>query len=148
MTDDQPRFRADYPHFRSIDTRWNDNDVYGHLNNVVYYELVDTIINRYLIHEGGLDIFAGDAIGIIPETRCRYRRPLRYPDILDAGMMVTRLGRTSVMYEVGLFRKNEDEASAIGNSVHVFVDRHRQDQPVPIPESVRTALAEIVVEQP
>lgn len=142
---DTPRRRGDYPVFRKIDTRWNDNDVYGHLNNVVYYALVDSVINRYLIEEGGLDIFTGRAIGIIPETRCRYRRPLRYPDIIDAGLRVVRLGRTSVVYDVGLFKDDEDEARAEGHSVHVFVDRARQDKTVPIPDNVRKALARIVV---
>jgi len=138
-----PRTRADYLFFRQIPTRWNDNDVYGHMNNVAYYEMFDTVINRFLIEEGGLDIFTAATIGIVPETRCRYRKPLRYPDVLDAALAVARLGRTSVTYDIALFRQGEDDAAAEGHFVHVFVNRSDQARAVPIPDQIRAALARI-----
>lgn len=146
MADDAPRQRADYRYFRQVETRWNDNDVYGHLNNVVYYELFDSVINRFLIDEGGLDVFNGAAIGVIPETRCKYRKALRYPDILDVGLRVTRLGRSSVIYDSAMFRLGENDAAAECHFVHVFVERDNQDQTTPIPDTVRAALAEIIAD--
>lgn len=146
MTDDVPRRRADYSYFRRVETRWNDNDIYGHLNNVVYYALFDSVINRYLIDEGGLDIINGSALGVIPETRRRYRKPLRYPDLPEIGMRVTRLGRSSVVYDLSMFREGDDEAAAECHFVHVFVDRADQDRTVPIPDGVRAALERIQVE--
>ena len=146
MTDDAARRRADYSYFRRVETRWNDNDIYGHLNNVVYYALFDSVINRYLIDEGGLDTINGSALGVIPETRCRYRKPLRYPDLPEIGMRVTRLGQSSVVYDLSMFREGDDEAAAECHFVHVFVDRADQDRTVPIPDGVRAALERIQVE--
>ncbi len=146
MTDEAPRRRADYSYFRRVETRWNDNDIYGHLNNVVYYALFDSVINRYLIDEGGLDVVNGSVLGVIPETRCRYRKPLRYPDLPEIGMRVTRLGRSSVVYDLSMFREGDDEAAAECHFVHVFVDRADQDRTVPIPDGVRAALKRIQVE--
>ena len=91
MPEEKQRTRSDYSYFDTVDTRWNDNDTYGHLNNVIYYELFDTVINRYLIKFGNLDIKNGDIAGIIPETHCKYRKPVRFPDKLDVGLKVTRL---------------------------------------------------------
>ncbi|HEX9648007.1 MAG TPA: thioesterase family protein [Alphaproteobacteria bacterium] len=143
MTETEARRRTDYAYLRAVPTRWNDNDLYGHLNNVAYYEIFDTVINRFLIEEGGLDIARGPVIGIVPETRCRYLKPLRYPDVIDVGLAVARLGRTSVVYDIALFRQGEDDAAALGHFVHVFVARAAQDRTRPIPRRVRSALARI-----
>ena len=113
------------------------------MNNVVYYEMFDSVINRYLITEGHLDIVGGSTAGIIPETRCRYRKPLRFPDKLDVGLRVTRLGKSSVVYDSSIFRLEDNDAAAECYFVHIFVDRKRQDRAVPIPDSVRAALTKI-----
>lgn len=134
--------RGEYRHFLPIPTRWMDNDLYGHVNNVVYYAYFDTIINRYLIDEGKLDIQGGAVIGIAVETSCRFFRSFAYPELVEAGMRVGHLGRSSVRYEVGLFGAGEDEARAEGHFVHVFVDRQSQ-RPVAIPEAIRAALARL-----
>ncbi len=147
MKENKPRQRADYQYFDQVDTRWNDNDIYGHMNNVVYYEMFDSVINRYLITEGCLNISNGPTAGIIPETRCRYHKPLRFPDKLDVGLRVTRLGKSSVVYDSSIFRIQDDDAAAECYFVHVFVDRKQQDRPVPIPDSVRLALAKIDINQ-
>ena len=145
MKGTEPRQRSDYHYFDRLETRWNDNDIYGHMNNVVYYEMFDSVINRYLITEGGLDIINGSTAGIIPETRCRYHKPIRFPDKLDIGLRVTRLGKSSVVYDSAIFRLEDDDAAAECYFVHVFVDRKRQNRAVPIPDSVRTALTKIDV---
>ena len=147
MKENKPRQRADYQYFDQVDTRWNDNDIYGHMNNVVYYEMFDSVINRYLITEGCLNISNGPTAGIIPETRCRYHKPLRFPDRLDVGLRVTRLGKSSVVYDSSIFRIQDNDAAAECYFVHVFVDRKQQDRPVPIPDSVRIALAKIDINQ-
>ena len=147
MKENKPRQRADYQYFDQVDTRWNDNDIYGHMNNVVYYEMFDSVINRYLITEGCLNISNGPTAGIIPETRCRYHKPLRFPDRLDVGLRVTRLGKSSVVYDSSIFRIRDNDAAAECYFVHVFVDRKQQDRPVPIPDSVRIALAKIDINQ-
>jgi acyl-CoA thioester hydrolase len=134
--------RADYRHWLQIPTRWMDNDVYGHVNNVVYYSYFDTVINAYLIEAGGLDIETGPVIGLCVESQCRYFQPLAFPDRIDAGLRVGRLGTTSVRYEVGLFKAGEDAAAAAGHFVHVFVDRASR-KPTPIPEPMRAALAKL-----
>lgn len=134
--------RADYRHFLVIPTRWMDNDIYGHVNNVTYYSYFDTVINRYLIDFGGLDIQSAPVIGIAAETQCRFRRAFAYPEPVDAGLRVARLGNSSVRYEIGLFGAGEDEARAEGYFVHVFVDR-AASKPVPIPVPIRAALARI-----
>jgi acyl-CoA thioester hydrolase len=134
--------RADYPHFLAIPTRWMDNDIYGHVNNVVFYSYFDTVVNRYLVEAGGLDIHNGAVIGLVVETMCRYFRPLAFPDLLDAGLRVGRLGNTSVRYEVAIFRHGDETPAAAGHFVHVYVDRQTR-RPVPLPESLRAALARI-----
>ncbi len=146
MTDQAPKTRDDYRYFRDVHTRWYDNDVYGHVNNAVYYFYFDSVINDFLIKEGGLDFINGDVIGIVPETGCRFRKPLRFPEVVDAGLAVARLGRTSVVYDISLFRKDETDAAAEGRFVHVLVDSKQQDQTRPIPDRIRAALATLTRE--
>ena len=135
--------REAYRFFLPIPTRWIDNDVYGHVNNVVYYAYFDTVINRYLIDEGGLDIAGGATIGLCVESHCRYLAPLAYPDEIDAGLAVEHLGRASVRYAVGIFRRGEERAAAEGWFVHVFVDRGTR-RPEAVPAGMRDALARLV----
>src|SRR5271170_4144692 len=123
MHDHEPETRARYPHFAAVPTRWMDNDVYGHVNNVVYYAYFDTVINRYLIAFGGLDIKTSEVIGLCVESRCTYRKPIAFPDDVDAGLRVAKLGRSSVAYEIGIFARGEETPAAEGSFVHVFVDR-------------------------
>jgi acyl-CoA thioester hydrolase len=133
--------RGDYPHFLAIPTRWMDNDVYLHVNNVVYYSYFDTVINRYLIEPGGLDFRVDPVIGIAVESMCRFHKSFTYPETVDAGLRVGHLGNSSVRYEIGLFGP-EDEARAEGHFVHVFVERDG-NKPVPIPARIREALARL-----
>jgi acyl-CoA thioester hydrolase len=133
---------GDYPHHLAITTRWKDNDVYGHVNNVEYYSYVDTVINEFLIRRGGLDIHAGEAFGVCAESGCRFLAAVAYPQGVDAGLRVSRLGRSSVTYDVGLFVEGEGTALAQAHFTHVFVDRVTR-RPVPIPDGVRAALEEI-----
>lgn len=136
--------RAGYPHFQAITTRWKDNDVYGHVNNVEYYSYFDTVINSYLIREGGLDIHAGDAIGVCAESHCRYLGSLAFPETVDAGLRVAHLGKSSVRYEIGLFRAGEEQLAAEGWFVHVFGARDDR-RPQAIPERLRAALERLKV---
>jgi len=136
--------REDYRNFLVIPTRWMDNDLYGHVNNVHYYSYFDTVINRFLIDAGGLDIQAGSIVGITAESGCRYFRSFAYPEVIDAGLRVGHLGNSAVRYEVGLFGAGEPEARAEGHFVHVFVERAKQ-KPVPIPAAIRAALQRIAV---
>ncbi len=136
----QPDPRSAYPAFRPITTRWLDNDVYGHVNNVVYYSWFDTAINAWLIEQGVLDIYAGAAIGLVVESGCQYFAPLSFPQTIDAGIRVGRLGTSSVRYEVGLYAQGADRAAAQGHFVHVYVDRQTR-RPVPLPPNLRAALA-------
>ena len=131
----------DYKHTLTIPTRWYDNDVYGHVNNVQYYAFFDTIINEYLINTGGLDILNGDAIGLCAESQCRFTAALVFPEAVSAGLRVGHLGTSSVKYEIGLFGADQTPA-ATGWFVHVFVDRASR-RPVPIPDSIRGALEAI-----
>ena len=134
--------RAAYPRYEAVPTRWMDNDVYGHVNNVVYYSYFDTVINRYLIDVGGLDIAAGPVIGLCVESHCEYFAPVSYPQILDAGMRVGKLGKSSVRYEIGIFAPGAEEAAAQGYFVHVFVDRESR-RPTELPAKLREALSHI-----
>jgi acyl-CoA thioester hydrolase len=129
---------GEYPHQLAIPTRWHDNDVYGHVNNVDYYAFFDTVINAWLIREGGLDIHAGPVIGLCVESHCEFRAPLAFPETVTAGLRVGHLGRSSVRYEIGLFAEDGTLAAA-GWFVHVFVDRAER-QSAEIPDRVRTAL--------
>ena len=133
-----------YRFFLPITTRWMDNDVYGHINNVTYYSYFDTVANHYLIQEGGLDIQKSPIIGLVVESRCTYRAPLAYPDRLRAGLRVDKLGNRSVTYGIGIFKEGEEQAAAHGYFVHVFVDRESRNA-VPMPERLREALARITV---
>jgi acyl-CoA thioester hydrolase len=138
---------TDYPHTTEIKIRWKDNDVYGHVNNVEYYSYFDTAINEFLILQGGLDIHAGEVIGLCVESGCRFDASLSFPGHVTAGLRVTKLGRSSVRYEIGLFDAGPGELAAEGYFVHVFVDR-RSRRPAPIPDGVREALMRLLVEQP
>ena len=131
--------RGHYRHFSGIDTRWMDNDVYGHVNNVVYYSFFDTAVNRYLITAGALDIHDGAVVGFVVETHCNYFAPLAYPQRVEAGLRVAHVGGSSVRYEVGLFAEGAPTAAAAGHFVHVYVDRATQ-RPVPLPDALRAAL--------
>lgn len=121
-----------------------DNDTYGHVNNVVYYAYFDTVINEYLIRRGGLDIHDGAVVGLAIETFCQFHAPLSFPDVIDAGLRVAKLGRSSVRYEIGLFQQGQDAPAATGHFVHVFVERATQ-RPTAIPETIRAALAALLV---
>lgn len=134
-----PMVRSDFQHFRIIQTRWMDNDLYGHVNNVTYYSYFDTLVNRYLIDPGGLDIHHGSTIGFAVETMCRFHKPFAYPDDIEAGLRVAKLGRSSVKYECALFGPGEHDARADGHFVHVFVDRATQ-RPAAMPAQMRAAL--------
>jgi len=139
MSKPAPSARSSYPHFLPITTRWMDNDVYGHVNNVVYYSYFDTVVNEYLMRAGVLDFERGAIIGLVVETQCNYFAPLVFPERVDAGLRVTRLGTSSVRYEVGLFREGDDAAAAQGHFVHVYVDRVTR-RPVNLPDALRAAL--------
>ena len=139
--------RSDYRHFHPITTRWMDNDAYGHVNNVVYYSWFDTVVNQFLIAHGVLDVERSPVIGLVIETSCNYFASVAFPDRVSAGLRVARLGNSSVRYEVGIFRNDEDSASAQGHFVHVYVDRSSR-RPAPIPEDMRALLQTITSEQP
>lgn len=142
--DDHPLpSRADYRHHLAIATRWMDNDVYGHVNNVVYYSFFDTVINRYLIEQGGLDIHLGPVIGLAVDTACRFARPIAFPQVIDACLRVAHLGTSSVRYEIGIFVQGDDACAAHGHFVHVFVDRASR-KPTPLPPRLRSALEALV----
>jgi acyl-CoA thioester hydrolase len=128
-----------YPHRALITTRWKDNDVYGHVNNVEYYSFFDTVINEYLINEGGLDITGGAVIGVCAESHCSYHGPLAFPGTVEAGLRVGHLGRSSVRYEIQLREQGATEAAAEGWFVHVFVER-KSRRPAAIPDRLRGAL--------
>ena len=136
--------RAAYRHFQAIPTRWMDNDAYGHVNNVTYYSYFDTVVNEHLIKAGGLDIASDRVVGYVVETQCVYRKPLTFPEAVDAGMRVVKLGTSSVTYEIGIFRQGDDDAAATGRFVHVWVDRTTQ-RPSPIPPRIRAALEPLFV---
>lgn len=135
----QPTPRERYPHVTVIDTRWADNDAYGHVNNVVYYAYFDTAVNRHLIEQGVLDVTNSAVIGLVVETRCTFFSSISFPDRVHAGLRVVHLGNSSVRYEIGLFRNEATEASAVGEFVHVYVDR-ASNRPVAIPSPVRAVL--------
>ncbi len=139
-----PKPRSHFRHFYPITTRWSDNDAYGHVNNVVYYQWFDTVVNQFLIVNGTLDIHAGSAIGLVVETHCNYFSSVAFPDPITAGLCVTRLGDSSVRYEVGIFRDDDELASAQGHFVHVYVDRVTR-KPTPIPAPARALLQTLVV---
>jgi len=137
-----PLTRDDFGFFLPITTRWMDNDVYGHVNNVTYYSYFDTIANRYLIEQGKLDIHDGDTIGFVVNSQCNYHSAIAFPDQLQGGLRVNRLGNSSVEYGIGIFKEGENQVAADGTFTHVFVKRDSQ-RPTPIPSLLRTALENI-----
>ncbi|KJH79644.1 acyl-CoA thioesterase [Pseudomonas sp. KSR10] len=139
MAEQPQHLRADYRHFQPITTRWHDNDIYGHVNNVVYYSYFDSAVNAYLIERGGLDIHEGEVVGFVVSSSCDYFASIAFPDALEVGMRVGKLGNSSVQYELAIFKVGEEQACAAGRFVHVFVDR-ASNRPTPIPDGLRTAL--------
>lgn len=139
-----PHGREAYRYFRDITTRWMDNDVYTHVNNVVYYSWFDTVVNAWLLEQKVLDFVASPTVGLVVETNCSYFSSIAFPDLVRAGLRVTRLGTSSVRYEVGLFANDNAEASAQGYFIHVYVDRVTR-RPVPLPDDLRRALETIEV---
>ena len=139
-----PHQRSAYRHVRIIPTRWMDNDVYGHVNNVTYYSYFDTIVNGYLIEHGALDIAKSAVIGLVVETQCHYFKPIAFPDTVTGALRVAHRGTSSVRYEIGLFRESDDRAAAQGHFVHVYVDR-ASGRPVALPEALQRALAGLVM---
>ncbi|MBF7731470.1 acyl-CoA thioesterase [Pseudomonas sp. N040] len=140
----QPQhLRDDYRHFQPITTRWHDNDVYGHVNNVVYYSFFDSAVNTYLIEAGGLDIHAGEVVGFVVSSSCDYFASIAFPERIEVGLRVGKLGNSSVQYELAIFKHGEEQACAAGRFVHVFVERD-SNRPTSIPESLRAALARLM----
>jgi acyl-CoA thioester hydrolase len=138
--------RAEYRYFLDIPTRWMDNDVYRHVNNVTYYSWFDTVIARFLLGSGAINLTDSPVVGVVVETLCRYHAPIAFPETVTAGLRVERLGTTSIRYGVGIFREGEDTASADGHFVHVFVDRATQTRPTPLPDALRAAAATLLVQ--
>jgi acyl-CoA thioester hydrolase len=138
-TKPQPAPRSAYRVFRTISTRWMDNDAYGHVNNVVYYSWFDTVVNAHLIEAGALDIHHGETIGLVIETQCNYFAPIEFPQIVEAGLRVAHIGRSSVRYEVGLFVHGEPLTAAKGHFVHVYVDRETR-RPAHLPDKLKSVL--------
>ena len=143
MTRPEPRGRDAYRHFATITTRWADNDAYGHVNNTVYYAWFDTVVNEWLVGQGLLDIGAGDPIGLVVETGCRYFAPLSFPGDVEVGMAVDRLGSSSVTYRLGVFAADSDKPAAEGHFTHVYVGRADR-RPVPLPAEWRDVLKAMV----
>ena len=139
MADAAPRRRAAYRHFVAIPTRWMDNDNYGHINNVTYYSYFDTAVNAHLIDAGGLDPGSDPVVGYVVETACRFHRPLSFPQVIDAGLVITKIGNSAVTYAIGLFAAGALEPAASGHFVHVWVDRATR-RPALIPARIRAAL--------
>ncbi|CAB3868048.1 acyl-CoA thioesterase [Achromobacter piechaudii] len=135
----QPTERDEYSYLLSLDTRWGDNDVYGHVNNVVYYAFFDTAVNKHLIEQGVLDIARSDTVGLVVDTQCSFFSSIAFPDEVHAGLKVVHLGKSSVRYEIALFRNDNEQAAALGRFVHVYVDR-ATNTPVPIPAPVLQVL--------
>lgn len=139
MPEQVQHLRDQYRHFQPITTRWHDNDIYGHVNNVTYYSFFDSAMNIYLIEKGGLDIHNGEVIGFVVSSSCDYFAPIAYPEIIEVGLRVAKLGNSSVQYELAIFRLGEAQACAAGKMVHVFVDR-ASNRPISIPAPLRIAL--------
>lgn len=139
-----PQFTlADFPFRRCISTRWTDNDIYGHVNNAIYYQYFDSVINAYLIEQGELDIHRGEVVGFIVRSECDYFAPVTYPGEVEIGVAVARLGNSSVTYSVGLFKPGEASPCALASMTHVFVTT-ADNRPTPIPASIRAALARLL----
>ena len=136
--------RSRYEYIAEIPTRWMDNDTYGHVNNVNYYSFFDTAVNGFLIENGALDIRNGDTIGLVVETHCQYFASLSFPDLVEAGIAVSKIGNSSVRYEIGLFAEGEDEPAAQGYFVHVYVDKNTR-RPTSLPETLKSLLGTILL---
>jgi acyl-CoA thioester hydrolase len=134
--------RSAWPQFIGISTRWMDNDIYGHVNNVQYYSYFDTAVNQFLIERGVLDIHQGEVVGFVVDSGCSYFSPIAFPDAVHVGIRVAKLGNSSVRYEIGIYRNDEQAPAAVGHFVHVYVERS-SNRPVPIPDGVRNVLATI-----
>lgn len=145
MTNHSYKKKRQYKYLAPTTTRWADNDIYGHVNNVTYYAFFDSAVNRYLIEKGGLDIHSGPVIGFVVSSNCNYFKPVSYPQNIEVGVGIRKLGNSSVTYQVAIFTENEDEAIALGEFVHVFVNRETQEA-CPIPVEIRKALTEIVLD--
>ena len=143
MSRPEPRPRSAYRAWRTIATRWADNDAYGHVNNVVHYAWFDTAVNAWLIDAGLLDIDQGDPIGLVVETGCRYFAPLSFPENADVGIAVERLSGSSITYRLGIFAEGSRSAAAEGEFTHVYVDRHSR-RPTPLPEAWRAKLESLI----
>jgi acyl-CoA thioester hydrolase len=144
MTDGKPVNRNDYKYFYPITTRWMDNDIYGHVNNVTYYSYFDTAVNTYLIEQAGLNIKDAPIVGYVVNSSCNYLSSLAFPDEIEAGLRVNKIGNSSVTYGVGIFKKGEDKICAYGDFVHVFVNR-AENKSVAIPEQIRKALEGLLI---
>jgi Predicted thioesterase len=140
MSRPTPHKRSEYAHAREITTRWMDNDVYGHVNNVVYYSFFDTVVNAWLIEHGALDVEKGETIGFVVETGCHYFSPLSYPGAVTAALRVAHIGRSSVRYEVALFARGCETAAAQGHFVHVYVNRSDRRPVAALPAALAAAL--------
>ncbi|ONN64892.1 thioesterase family protein [Herbaspirillum sp. VT-16-41] len=140
----KPDTRSQYAVFHTLQTRWMDNDVYGHVNNVVYYSYFDTAVNQYLIAEGALDLVHSDVVGLVVETQCRYFSSVAFPDLVHVGVRVAHIGNSSVRYELAIFKNDEQSASAQGHFVHVYVDR-ASNRPAPLPAVFRSAVEKLCV---
>ena len=144
MTRARPH-RSDYRYFLEILTRWGDNDAYGHAGNVVYYSWYETVLSRWLIEVGAVDMGTTPIIGVMAENGCRFHAPVAFPDRISVALRAERIGNTSVRFGMAVFRGNEDTASASGHAVHVYVDRATQRLPQPLQEDFRRALEAILV---
>lgn len=144
MESEKLMHRSDYSFFKNITTRWADNDIYGHINNVVYYSYFDTVANQYLIEFADFNPISAPVIGVIVHSNCNYIKPIAYPDKIEAGLTVKKLGRSSVTYGIGIFRQGESAACAYGEFVHVFVNR-KDNLPISIPTKIRESLQKILI---
>ena len=141
---DAEQQRSHYGYFLDLTTRWMDNDIYGHVNNVTYYSYFDTVANQYLIEHGDLDIHTAEVVGFVVASSCQYRSPIAFPEVLQGALRVEKLGRSSVQYELAIFKQEESLASAYGTFTHVFVDRF-SSRSVPIPARIRQALERLLI---
>mgnify|MGYP006145636585 FL=1 len=142
MINDWPpinRNKNNYIWWHRYSTRWGDNDIYGHVNNNIYYSMFDTVVNYFLITEANFDPINSDYIGVTPETRCRYYKSIKYPEVVDVGIVIKKIGNSSIRYEIGVFKENEDEPCAVGYFVHVYVNRKDQKKVIAIPSNIYKA---------
>ncbi len=136
--------RDDFPHYSRIQTRWSDNDIYGHVNNAIYYHYIDSVVNEYLINSGALDPNTSSVIGLVAETRCTYFSPIEFPQRIDAGLRASRIGNSSVTYDIGLFVEGEQDSAATASFIHVYVDRNSR-RPAPLTNALRVAAENIAM---